>query len=137
MDDDLRRLIDDGVVGIKRLVAHGMRKFTMVFLKDDSTNPVGPVVCPCCKRMHYQAKGLIHKMFCVVPNGYKSGAYRASFRNAEKGYGVTQLRVLDWCKRAKRALYRSWLSHLLIHGRDHKTRQIAGFFIGDCFSAPR
>lgn len=76
MDDDLRYLIDEGVVGIKRLVAHGMRKFTMVFLKDGSTNPVGPVVCPCCKRMHYQTKGLIHKMSCVVPNSYNSGAYQ-------------------------------------------------------------
>jgi hypothetical protein len=95
MDDDLRRLIDDGVVGIRRLVAHGRRKFTVAFLKDDSTNPVGPVVCPCCKRMHYQTKGLIHKMSCVVPNGYNSGAYQGIIQERRKK-GMGLLSYVSW-----------------------------------------
>jgi hypothetical protein len=81
MDDDLRKLIRDGVVSVHREAAHtspfcNVRR-TVVRMKDGASNPPGHISCPGCRRSASTSNQVLHKVGCPAGHGRTQDAERS------------------------------------------------------------
>lgn len=91
MDDDLRRLIDQGAVTLCRVNAGSGRK-TMVKAADGLPNPPGDIICPDCKRGSDASYAVEHKVGCVIGYQYPSSVH---YRDAVESFFKKAPKILS------------------------------------------